>query len=76
MNTLPPETLGDRIRRLRRAANITTQDLAERAGCHQSTIYELEGGGNSTLGTVRAVAKAFGITPSELLNGVREDVAS
>jgi transcriptional regulator with XRE-family HTH domain len=76
MNTLPPETLGDRIRRLRRAKSLTPQELAKRVGCHQSTIYDLEGGGNPTLETVRAVAKALGITPSKLLSGVREDVTA
>lgn len=73
MNIPPPDTLGYRIRRLRRAADLTMQDLAKRAGCHQQTIYELESNGNQnpTLGTLRAVATALGTTEAQLLDGVK-----
>ncbi|MFN2592338.1 MAG: helix-turn-helix domain-containing protein [Candidatus Dormibacteria bacterium] len=76
MKTLPPETLGDRLRRLRRDNDLTSAELAERAGCDQSTVTRLEHGGNVTLKVLQAVAGAFGLTPAALLDGVREDEAS
>lgn len=77
MDTLPPETLADRIRRLRRESSLTTRDLAERMGCNQSTIVDLEAGrGNPTLRTLDAMASALGVTAAMLLDGVREGVVS
>ena len=77
MDTLPPETLADRIRRLRRESSLTTRDLAERMSCNQSTIVDLEAGrGNPTLRTLDALASALGTTTALLLNGIRADVAS
>jgi DNA-binding XRE family transcriptional regulator len=73
LTNIPPEALGDRIRRLRLAANLTMQELANQVGCHQQTIYELEmHGGNPRLWTVYRIAKAFGITSSDLVSGTHE----
>ena len=71
VNTSTPETLGHRIRRLRRAKDLTMQDLAKRAGCHQQTIYELENDANPTLRTLRHVAIALETTEAKLLDGIK-----
>ena len=57
------------LRTLRKARNMTLEDVASRAGCSRSNIYEIETRGtpNPTINTVIALADCFGLTVSEFL---------
>ena len=60
------ETFGRMIWRLRRARRWTQEDLAERSGLDQSTISTIElDKGKRTVGTVTALAAAFGAEAHE-----------
>ena len=64
--------LGNNIRKRRRAADLTQAELAERADLHRTYIADVERGGRniSILNVVR-FARAFGISASELCEGLR-----
>lgn len=69
--------LGKKIRALRQARNWTQEQLAEYAELHVSYIVLLEKGANrATIETLEKLAKAFGISISDLvqsLDGARDD---
>jgi transcriptional regulator with XRE-family HTH domain len=55
-----------RLRQLRDAAGLTQSELAEKSGLHRQGIAKLETGEREPAwGTVRALAKALGISCSE-----------
>ena len=55
------QSFGTMIRQLRQARRWTQMDLAERTGLDQSTVSTIElGKGKRTVGTVSALAGAFG----------------
>jgi class 3 adenylate cyclase/transcriptional regulator with XRE-family HTH domain len=58
---------GDMLRRLRRAAGLTQEELGERAGLSARGLSDLERGVNRTprRETVRALADALGLSPDE-----------
>ncbi len=57
-----------RLRRLREDRVLSQRELAREAGLAYGTIWRLENGyPNARPATVRAVAKALGVTPRELL---------
>ena len=56
------------IRKLRKLAALSQQDLAGRAGISRNTLVDLEGGGNPSFSTITRVLEALG--KIELLNGV------
>jgi transcriptional regulator with XRE-family HTH domain len=59
-----------RLRRLRREAALSQQELANRAGTTQETISRLERGHNAARGsTLRKLADALGVQPRELMKG-------
>jgi transcriptional regulator with XRE-family HTH domain len=58
---------GAKIRQRRVAAGMTQQALAEDAGVALRTLVRIEQGEDVRLGTLTALADAFGITVSELL---------
>jgi XRE family transcriptional regulator, regulator of sulfur utilization len=63
---------GARVRGLRHAREWTQEDLADKAGLNVVQISHLEGGRNEAkLTTILRLAKAFGITASELLRPFR-----
>lgn len=60
---------GNRIRNLREAEGWSQENLAERSGLHRTYISGVERGvRNPTLEIIGKLAKAFGVSPSELLN--------
>lgn len=62
------EAIGERIRRLRRARAMTQAELAAAAGVSDVTVVRWEGGGNvPQLTKVRAIAKALGVKPIDIL---------
>jgi len=66
------ETFGQRLRRVRRVAVMTQEDLATLAGVSVATVGRLEAdevGGGPRPSTVKRVAKALGVDPSWLLAG-------
>jgi transcriptional regulator with XRE-family HTH domain len=65
-----PEAIlfGKRVRDLREAKGWSQEELAERAGLHSVQISHVENGRNEPkLRTILWLAKAFGMTASELL---------
>jgi transcriptional regulator with XRE-family HTH domain len=59
-----------KLRRLRREAALSQQELADRAGTTQETISRLERGHNAARGsTIRKLADALGVEPRDLMKG-------
>ena len=58
------------LRRLRRLAALSQQELAQRAGTTQETISRLERGHHHARGsTLRRLAEALAVEPRELMKG-------
>ena len=63
--------LGRNVRQQREARSLTQEKLAERAGLDPTYISGIERGlRNAGIVNVARLAKALGITPSRLLEGV------
>ena len=61
------------MRRRREAAELTLEQLAERAGLSANYVGSIENGQRDpSLSTVLALAKGLRIAPAELLGGVKE----
>ena len=66
--------LGKKIRSLRQARNWTQEQLAEYAELHVSYIVLLEKGANrATIETLEKLAKAFGISISDLVQSLDDE---
>ncbi|MGW2591941.1 helix-turn-helix domain-containing protein [Streptomyces sp. NPDC001515] len=60
--------VGDQIRHARQLANVTQQELAERAGLEKQTISLIENGHSSPLlDTLWRLARALGATVPDLV---------
>lgn len=63
----------EKLRRFRRQAALSQQELAELAGTTQETISRLERGHHAARGrTLRRLAGALGVEPKELMKGKEE----
>lgn len=64
-----PEMRGDTLKRLRERKGLTQTELASRVGVTAAYISMLESGakGNPTLGIVRRLTKALGVSVTELI---------
>lgn len=63
----PQHALGAAIRQLRAKRGVTQEDLAHDAGITTGTLSLIERGqSNPTWGTVRSIARALGVSMSEL----------
>lgn len=61
-------TLGLRVRDFRTRAGLTLEQLGERAGVSGAFVAHIEAGRkNASLATVRKLARALGVSPSEML---------
>ncbi|WOE32150.1 MULTISPECIES: XRE family transcriptional regulator [unclassified Acinetobacter] len=70
-------TLGENLRKIRKAKKMTQKDLALKSGVKQSVISDLETGNAKTTGSILELAAALGVTAEELKKGViGEDVLS
>jgi transcriptional regulator with XRE-family HTH domain len=64
-------SLGERIRALRKLQGLTQEALAERAELHVTYISGLENGSrNPSLTALASLAKGFGLSLAELMEGV------
>ncbi|MFW1829136.1 LexA family protein [Acinetobacter sp. ULE_I092] len=63
-------TLGENLKKLRKAKKMTQKELAQKSGVKQSVISELETGIAKSTGSILELASALGITAEELKKGV------
>jgi transcriptional regulator with XRE-family HTH domain len=68
------EKVGRNIRRIRRAADLSQEAAAERAGLHREglSVYET-GRQEAKLETILKIAGGIGVEPGVLFDGVRWD---
>jgi len=72
LDTHVAKDFGARLRTLRDAAEISQERLAHDAGLSWSTVSQVERGDRSVrLPTLLRLAAALGVTPGELLDGIR-----
>ena len=65
------KTVGARIEKIRELRNMTRNDLAGATGTSYASIYSVERHANGTqIDTIYKIAKALGVTPGALLDGV------
>jgi transcriptional regulator with XRE-family HTH domain len=65
------ERFGENVRRLRRRAGISAEELADRAEITRSHVGSIENGRVDTrIGTLLRLAGALESTPDELLEGI------
>jgi transcriptional regulator with XRE-family HTH domain len=65
------ETLGHRIRRLRKSRHLGVREVARRAGIAQSTWYDIENDRQKSSTRLHHIADALGVTVVELETGAR-----
>ncbi|WP_409073083.1 helix-turn-helix domain-containing protein [Micromonospora chalcea] len=64
----PRRQLASRLRAMRLARFLTQDDLSERSGLGRATIARIEAGVTAPrMRTIRALARALDVTPSELV---------
>jgi transcriptional regulator with XRE-family HTH domain len=71
-----PETLADRLRRLRARANLTQQKLAELSQLSIGIVTSIEAGRTTDprISTILALARALRVGPGALIRGTELDV--
>jgi transcriptional regulator with XRE-family HTH domain len=76
MDSKQPECLafGKTVRKCRKRAGYSQEELAERAEIHRTYIGGIERGErNPTLLMIHRLARALGVNPSDLLENPKED---
>lgn len=63
-------TLGENLRKLRKAKKMTQKELSLKSGVKQSVISDLETGSAKSTGSILELANALGVTAEELKKGV------
>ncbi|MBU3846122.1 MAG: helix-turn-helix domain-containing protein [Candidatus Acinetobacter avistercoris] len=63
-------TLGENLKKFRKAKKLTQKDLAQKSGVKQSVISDLETGNAKSTGSILELANALGITAEEFKKGV------
>ena len=67
-------TLGENLKKIRKAKKLTQKDLAQKSGVKQSVISDLETGNAKSTGSILELANALGITAEELKKGVTGEI--
>ena len=63
-------TLGENLKKIRKAKKMTQKELAQKSGVKQSVISDLETGNAKSTGSIFELANALGVTAEELKKGV------
>lgn len=63
-------TLGENLKKIRKAKKFTQKDLAQKSGVKQSVISDLETGNAKSTGSLLELANALGITAEDLKKGI------
>ncbi|OTG65812.1 LexA family protein [Acinetobacter silvestris] len=66
-------TLGENLKKIRKAKKMTQKDLAQKSGVKQSVISDLETGNAKSTGSILELANALGVTAEELKKGIVGD---
>ena len=67
-------TLGENLKKIRKAKKMTQKELAQKSGVKQSVISDLETGNAKSTGSILELANALGVTAEELKKGVFDGV--
>lgn len=62
-------TLGENLKKIRKAKKMTQKELAQKSGVKQSVISDLETGNAKSTGSLLEIANALGVTAEELKKG-------
>ena len=63
-------TLGENLKKIRKAKKMTQKELAQKSGVKQSVISDLETGNAKSTGSILELANALGVTAEELKKGL------
>ena len=66
-------TLGENLKKIRRAKKVTQKELALKSGVKQSVISDLETGNAKSTGSILEIANALGVTAEELKRGAFDE---
>lgn len=69
-------TLGENLKKIRKAKKMTQIQLAKKSGVKQSVISDLETGNAKSTGFILELANALGVTAEELKKGIVGEVES
>ena len=68
-------TLGENLKKIRKAKKMTQKELAQKSGVKQSVISDLEMGNAKSTGSILELANALGVTAEELRKGVFDEAS-
>lgn len=63
-------TLGENLKKIRKAKKMTQKELAQKSGVKQSVISDLETGNAKSTGSILELANVLGVTAEELKKGL------
>lgn len=66
-------TLGENLKKIRKAKKMTQKELAQKSGVKQSVISDLETGNAKSTGSILELANALGVTAEEFKKGIAPD---
>lgn len=68
-------TLGENLKKIRKAKKMTQKELAQKSGVKQSVISDLETGNAKSTGSILELANALSVTAEELKRGIFDEVS-
>ena len=68
-------TLGENLKKIRKAKKVTQKEQAQKSGVKQSVISDLETGNAKSTGSILELAHALGVTAEELKKGVIDETS-
>ena len=68
-------TLGENLKKIRKAKKMTQKELAQKSGVKQPDISDLETGNAKSTGSILELANALGVTAEELRKGVFDEAS-